>query len=153
MNSGKHFGRLLRTWRTGRHLTQQQVADTLGWDKPQVNRLELGHRQELTVEEALQLCVLIGVEIGAATSAVDVPALRCQEPDWLGRQIAAEAGLSYSVVRDAAVSIYNRDASTEHFSRCSWTDHEPGSKADSISRGNRTRRITREVLVAASVAS
>jgi transcriptional regulator with XRE-family HTH domain len=152
VNSGKHFGQLLRAWRTERSLTQQQVAITLGWDKPKVNRLELGQRRELTLEEALHLCSLMGVDIGDAVSAVDVPEFYTAESDWLGQQIAANNGLPYSVVRESAISIYGRDASAEHFARCSYSEHERDSRAYAVARGNRVRRITREVLYVVTAA-
>lgn len=152
MTSGEHFGRLLRKWRVQNQVTQLQVAEMLGWDKPQVSRLELGRRQSLTVEEALQLCALMGVPMTEATEPVAVPTIQALEADWLGHRVARDTNTPASVVRVAAQRLYGHDASTEHAIRCAYVDGD-GGHSFGVSVGNHTRAIIRELLDGVAVAS
>jgi ribosome-binding protein aMBF1 (putative translation factor) len=53
------LGRQVRAWRTARGMTQQDVAERLGWDQPTVARLEAGG-----VSPNLATLALLGERLG-----------------------------------------------------------------------------------------
>jgi hypothetical protein len=76
--AARSLGRQLRAWRTAQGLTQRRVADRLGWDQPQVARLEGGsvHPNLATLTllaERLGLRITLGGETGDVAIADATP--------------------------------------------------------------------------------
>jgi hypothetical protein len=76
--AARSLGRQLRAWRTGQGLTQRRVADRLGWDQPQVARLEAGavHPNLATLTllaERLDLRITLGGGAGGVVVADAAP--------------------------------------------------------------------------------
>lgn len=52
----------VRAARARRRMTQEDLADEVGWVRPVVTRLEAGKRR-VTVHDAAALCVALGIDL------------------------------------------------------------------------------------------
>jgi transcriptional regulator with XRE-family HTH domain len=77
----KGIGAELRRLRTERQLFLRAVADTLGWDKARLSRIENGHQNQ-TVEDVAQLLVVYGVTDEAAQERMFDAVRSVDEPGW-----------------------------------------------------------------------
>lgn len=58
------FGKEIQQVRKRKGLTQEQLADILGWDQPKLSRIERG-TQEPTLSESFEIMEALGAEMVA----------------------------------------------------------------------------------------